>query len=177
MKGKSFGARLAAPFVVLREDKQRRLFLRNSLIGITASFIVAIASVSAFRQEYRIGVDLASVRCLPWRLYFITYGIPQDLKVGDYVAFVPSPGLMGPHFEGKTVGKMIAGLPGDKLVVKGNIAYIGGRLIGELDLIEKLEKNLVTLIGLRLCLPGKCWLSVLNRVATTGGTGASWIKN
>ena len=155
MKGKSFGARLAAPFVVLREDKPRRLFLRNSLIGITASFIVAIASVSAFRQEYRIGVDLASVRCLPWRLYFITYGIPQDLKVGDYVAFVPSPGLMGPHFEGKTVGKMIAGLPGDKLVVKGNIAYIGGRLIGELDLIEKLEKKPGDFDRIEVVPPGK----------------------
>jgi conjugal transfer pilin signal peptidase TrbI len=141
MKDKSIRVRLMTPFVLLRKDKSRMLFLRNSLIGITATFIVAIASVTAFRQDHRIGVDLAAVRCLPWRLYFITYGQPQDLKIGDYVAFVPVGGLMGPHFEGKTVGKMIAGLPGDKFVVKGNIAYIGGRLIGELDLTDKLGKK------------------------------------
>ena len=48
---------------------------------------------------------------------------------------------MGEHFEGKTVGKMVAGLPGDKLVVTNNVAYIGDRLIGELDLIGKLGKK------------------------------------
>ena len=125
MKGKTFRARLTAPFVLLRNDRPRLQFLRNSLIGITATFIVAIASVTAFRQDCRIGVDLASVRCLPWRLYFITYGLPQDLKIGDYVAFVPVGGLMGSHFEGKTVGKMVAGLPGDNLVVKDNIGTRG----------------------------------------------------
>jgi len=79
---------------------------------------VAIAAVNAFRQEYRIGIDLAEVRCLPWRVYFITYGMPQKIERGDYVAFVPQNGLMGPHFEGKTVGKMVAGLPGDQVIVK-----------------------------------------------------------
>lgn len=141
MSAKALASRMAAPFKTLRHDKARLRFLRNSLIGITAAFIVAIASVTAFRQDYRIGVDLASVRCLPWRLYMITYGQPADLNRGDYVAFVPTKGLMGEHFDGKTVGKMVAGLPGDKLVVKNNIAYIGDRLIGELDLIEKLGKK------------------------------------
>ncbi|VVP32040.1 S26 family signal peptidase [Pseudomonas fluorescens] len=155
MKAKTFRARLMALFVLLRNDKPRLLFLRNSLIGITATFIVAIASVNAFRQDYRIGVDLATVRCLPWRLYFITYGLPQDLKIGDYVAFVPAGGLMGSHFEGKTVGKMIAGLPGDKLVVKGNIAYIGGRLIGELDLVDKLGKTPGDFDRVEVVPPGK----------------------
>lgn len=141
MDMKAIGALLLRPFALLRKDKRRMKFLRNSLIGTTAAFIVGFACVNQFRQEYRIGVDLASVRCLPWRLYFISYGHPGDLKQGDYVAFVPTGGLMGPHFEGKTVGKMVAGLPGDKLVVKNNIAYIGGRLIGELVLTEKLGKK------------------------------------
>lgn len=141
MSARVIASRMAAPFKILRSDKARLRFLRNSLIGIAAAFIVAMASVTAFRQDYRIGVDLASVRCLPWRLYMITYGEPEVLKRGDYVAFVPTNGLMGEHFDGKTVGKMVAGLPGDKLVVKNNIAYIGDRLIGELDLTEKLGKK------------------------------------
>lgn len=141
MNSKALASRLVSPLKNLRTDKARLRFLRNSLMGITAAFIVAIAAVTTFRQDYRIGVDLASVRCLPWRLYMITYGQPADLKRGDFVAFVPKGGLMGEHFEGKTVGKMVAGLPGDKLVVKNNVAYIGGRLIGELDLIEKLGKK------------------------------------
>lgn len=141
MSSRDLASRLATPFTILRNDRPRRRFLRNSVIGILVAFIVAIATVNAFRQDYRIGIDLSSVRCLPWRVYFITYGQPTELKRGDYVAFVPTNGLMGEHFEGKTVGKMVVGLPGDKLVVRNNIAYIGDRLIGELVLAEKLGKK------------------------------------
>jgi len=141
MDAKGIAGKLTTPFRLLRNDKARLRFLRNSVIGIAVSFVVAIACVTAFRQDYRIGLDLASVRCLPWRVYFITYGQPKELHRGEYVAFVPTNGLMGEHFDGKTVGKMVAGLPGDKLVVKNNIAYVGDHLIGELILTEKLGKK------------------------------------
>ena len=137
----SITKRLTSSLKKFTLDKPRMLFLRNSVLGTIGAFIVAIAAVNAFRQEYRIGIDLAEVRCLPWSVYFITYGMPQKIERGDYVAFVPQNGLMGPHFEGKTVGKMVAGLPGDQVIVKNDIAYVDGRLVGKLNLLDKLGKQ------------------------------------
>lgn len=93
---------------------------------------VGTAIGNQIRHSYRIGVDLQEVRCMPWRLYLISMGQKPTYSLGEYVAFRDLDGQMGPKWQGRTIGKQIAGLPGDVLVVRNDFAWINGRAIGPL---------------------------------------------
>lgn len=125
--------------LVVWNDPARRKFLKKSLIWTAVAYVFFSALVSSIGAKYRVGIDLMDVRCLPWRVYLVKLEPVRDPKVGEYVAFVPRHGLMGPKFEGQLVGKMIAGIPGDVLTVKDDFASVSGRPIGRLDLLEKLN--------------------------------------
>lgn len=62
----------------------------------------------------------------------ITFGQGPFLK-GQYVAFKSMNGLMGPSFEGKLIGKQIGAVPGDHVVVKHDVLFVNGQIIGALN--------------------------------------------
>lgn len=113
-------------------------FARKSLAVSFLAIVILYPLLRMATSDVRIGIDLQEVRCLPWRVYLLKLGRPSEFARGSYVAFKPRGGLMGSKFEGRLVGKMVAGVPGDTLVVRNDEAYINGHLIGKLVLLPKL---------------------------------------
>ena len=48
---------------------------------------------------------------------------------------------MLPQFDGKIIAKLVAGVPGDRVLIKNDRAYVNGQFIGELILNGKLGKS------------------------------------
>ena len=129
---------LPSAWVRFWADKGRRTFAGKTVAGTALAFSVFNPLLSMATHDVRIGIDMQEVRCLPWRVYLLKLGRPTEFTRGAYVAFKPRNGLMGPKFEGRLVGKMIAGLPGDELVVSHDEAAVNGRPVGRLVLLPKL---------------------------------------
>ncbi|WP_432263217.1 signal peptidase I [Cupriavidus sp. TMH.W2] len=143
---------------VMMRDRDRMRFLRNSLVGITLAFLVGGAGVTAFRQNYRIGLDFTSIRCMPERIYWVKLGAPKVVRRGDIIAFVAPSGLMLPKFDGKMIAKQVAGLPGDVVTVKNDRAYVNGKLIGDLILNRKLGRGPGDFDRIEVVPPGKIFV-------------------
>lgn len=120
-------------------DQGKKKFAIRALLWTAISFAVLYSLLSMATHNIRIGVDLQEVRCLPWRVYLVELGRPEQMTKGGVVAFKPRNGLMGSKFEGRLVGKMIAGVPGDVLEVKQDVAYVNGKRVGDLVLLPKLH--------------------------------------
>ena len=116
-------------------------FLRWSLIWVCVGYFVVSIMVGTLARHYRVGLDLAEIRCLPWRVYIVEFDREAPAALGSYVAFVPRNGLMGKSFEGRLVGKQVAGVAGDRVVVKNDFAWVNGRPVGQLILNAKLGKG------------------------------------
>lgn len=119
------------------------------LLGILTvgapQFIAPIIS-----RSYQLGLDLQDNKCLPYTLYAIKQGSTDDrapdgkhieLQRGMLVSFVPHNNEMGrPELDGLKIVKIVAGLPGDKLTVTNDVAYINGKEWGRLWLMDSLGK-------------------------------------
>lgn len=112
----------------------------NWRVGV--GILLIAFGLAFFLKDYSIGVDLNEVRCLPWRIYFLHPKESHSYKAGDFIGFIPRNGLMGEKFEGRLVGKRIAGLPGDLLEVKNDVLYINHQKVAALnpEYIKKLRR-------------------------------------
>ena len=119
--------------------ESNRRFAQKAFLRTAISLSVLYPLLSMATHNIRIGLDLQEVRCLPWRVYLLELGRPDQITKGGFVAFKPRDGLMGPKFDGRLVGKMVAGVPGDVLEVKQDVAYVNGKRVGELVLLPKLN--------------------------------------
>jgi conjugal transfer pilin signal peptidase TrbI len=118
--------------------ESRRKFILKTLLFSVIAWMILSTLVTNFNKSHRIGLDLNDIRCLPWRAYFITYG-SGPFERGQYVAFQSINGLMGPKFEGRLIGKQVAAIPGDHIVVKNDMLSINNKQIGPLTLIDRLR--------------------------------------
>lgn len=125
---------------VIVEDKARMRFLRLSLIWVAIGWFVLSTVTSTVGRTYRVGLDLASERCLPWRVYLMHAEIPA-VERGAYVAYIDRAGVMGPKWANRIIGKQIVGLPGDRVVVKDDFAWVNGKPVGALIHNAKLGKG------------------------------------
>ncbi len=104
------------------------------------------------KQRYRVALDLQKDGCLPYTAYVFRMGsvdsrAPTGMRVtlerGMFVSFIPHDGMMGgvTAFDGHRVVKMVAGLPGDVLEVRNDVAYINGQRWDQLWLREELKRE------------------------------------
>lgn len=134
-------SQFTARFREIAADRARMRFLRRSLIGTALAYLIAGSAVSVFREHYRIGVDIDPVRCLPEHVYLVKLVPPKELHAGEFVAFFAPHGLMLPRFDGKMIAKEVAGLPGDRIVVRNDRAFVNGKFVGQLILNGKLGRG------------------------------------
>jgi conjugal transfer pilin signal peptidase TrbI len=127
--------------LALASDPQRRRFAKRA-VGLSSIVLaIGIPLGNTVGKTHKIGLDLGEFRCLPWRVYLVEMGRPAHLARGEYVAFIARNGVMGERFEGKLIGKKIAGLPGDRVVIKDDFASVNGKAIGPLTLLSRLGKK------------------------------------
>ena len=125
---------------------------RLPLMILLALLVVLVPQVVSpvLKSNWRIALDLQDFRCLPYTAYVFRMGavderLPDgrriDLKRGMLVSFISSDNAMGiPELDGQRITKIVAGLPGDILEVKGDVAYVNGKEWGKLSLLNTLQK-------------------------------------
>lgn len=134
--------RVRAGFLEIVSDPARMSFMRKSLFWVAFAWVALSIAVPAFAKHYQLGLDLEEIRCMPWRAYVIKYERNVEFKRGGFVAFRDHDGQMGPKFKGRILGKKVVGLPGDRLAVRGDFAWVNDQAIGALTLHDKLGKKL-----------------------------------
>jgi conjugal transfer pilin signal peptidase TrbI len=102
-------------------------------------FLIWIAAVKLFDFPYRIGVDGQKVRCLPWSVFLVKQELPQSVRLGDLIQF--RSGQVGHGFDGLTFVKMVGGVAGDRVEVRGDTLYINGVEREKLWLLKALQKK------------------------------------
>lgn len=110
-----------------------------------------------FRQHYEIGVASQSVTCIPWDVYFIV-DAPHKMTFhrGDLVYFVGR--HMGHGFDGDKVVKFVAGLPGDKIVIRNGKLFINGAYWDKLWLCSFLHRPRTGFDRAQVVPPGKLFV-------------------
>ncbi len=120
--------------------KQWRIAILSPIF-IGAAFLLGDKGVSAFTQNYHLGIDLQNITCLPWTVFLHSKEPWKDeIERGDIVSF-PSEGLE-PHFmDGWRITKFVAGLPGDQIKVRDHKVYINGVFWDHLWLTDYLKTS------------------------------------
>lgn len=132
---------LHSQLTAIADDPTRKRFAKRAIASSVLALMIGIPLGNTFGKHYKISLDLGEFRCLPWYVYLVELGRPASLKRGDYVAFVARDGVMGDRFEGKLIGKMVAGLPGDTVIVKNDFATVNDTPVGALTLLPRLGKQ------------------------------------
>lgn len=127
-------------FAALVADRARMRFLRLSLIWTAVAWLAVSVVVGGIARTYRVGLDFNDPRCMPWHVYLVKLKRPAIVR-GEYVAYRDIDGVMGPGYSGKLLGKLVAGVPGDRVVVKGDFAWVNGAPIGALVHNAKLGRE------------------------------------
>lgn len=112
--------------------------IKKLSLGLFFSFVALCIIAVVFR--IRLGFDPQVSQCLPFSVAVVRLVPPAVLKRGEVVVFVTH-NEMGHGFDGRAITKLVAGMPGDSYRVSNDQFYVNGRLIGKLDLVEKLRKK------------------------------------
>lgn len=108
-------------------NNDRRRFLRRSVIGIAAAFLVVGQGMSWLQSHYRIGIDEAPEPCLPWRVYLVKIDPAHRYQPGDYVSFVGTTALMGEKFHHQWIAKKVGAVAGDEIRIENDALFINGQ--------------------------------------------------
>ena len=95
--------------------------------------VILFSGFSSIQQSlppYNIILTRQSVSCLPWDVYFWRKPAVVSFERYDLVRFTAR--KMGPFFpDGASVVKMVAGMPGDRILIKNGQLFINGKLIDD----------------------------------------------
>lgn len=124
-----------------------RLALFYVAVVIVAMALGKYSIAPAISRHWRVLVDSQEHSCLPFRVAILRVGRPDNVARGDYVAFI-SHGRVGMGIDAmlaekpgrRVIVKKVLGVPGDILTVENDQAFIGGRFVGDLDLLRRLGK-------------------------------------
>lgn len=96
-----------------------------------AAFVVGLSALVGLSFSTGFGLFLATaeMRCMPERLYV---GFPRNevLRKGDLVSYRANSKMMLGLMTGSRVGKMVVGVPGDRVVSNSKGVRINGVLVG-----------------------------------------------
>jgi conjugal transfer pilin signal peptidase TrbI len=107
--------------------KSKRQFLVKLVIGMA----VAVVAMSYLGTYWRIGLDVQTIRCLPWSVYAIHRTDPTPER-GALMAF-HARGLAPKIADGTLLVKIIAAVPGDHIAVDAAGIRINGNFWGPLN--------------------------------------------
>lgn len=124
----------------------RLRFLSNASTKVKAWSVLALIGFYLAGQvvgsNFKIYIDNEEIRCMQERLYIgYPYSPMEPLRKGQIVQFKPGQIYMFGLFEKSTVGKKVAGLPGDLVETRGDDVFINNKLVGSYNpiVMEKLK--------------------------------------
>lgn len=110
----------------------------NIVCGTTIAWMLLWMGVSHY---WRLGVELQSQGCLPWRYFVLTTHAPLTIERGKTYQYQSEGAPLIP--DGIRIVKFVAAVPGDHVVVNASGISINGRLWGPLN-ADTLRKGHMT---------------------------------
>lgn len=117
-------------------------------VGLIAILMLVLPQAlgALVKANVQIGWDAQDYKCLPFSLYLFkmesTRPADVSMRRGAMVVFRAHDGNTGiSRLDGIRMVKIVAGIPGDRLVVKDDFAYINGAPWGRLTLLGTLQKG------------------------------------
>lgn len=103
---------------------------------------LAMLAVLAISSCFSLYIDFQHIKCLPWTAY-VSVPFTKTLQKGDYIVFEAKNNVFFGKRNGEIVGKMIAGVPGDQVLVSKEGVFINRVRIGEIEAYAsyKLERS------------------------------------
>lgn len=101
-----------------------------NFVSITA--IILIILFEGVISHWRIGLNTQEIKCLPGTAFLVKQTPPDEIVRGQIIAY-RSEGLTPFLDDGRSVAKIVAAVPGDKVVVSVEGISINGKLWGPLN--------------------------------------------
>ncbi len=118
-----------------RPAERRRRFAAQALL-LVATIIAAGETISLVGRHWRLAIDVQKVPCMPARVSLVKMGHPGDVTRGDLVAYRTN--RAGKYFsQEQMMGKRIAGIAGDTIVVRDLGLWINGQRVRDLELCRR----------------------------------------
>lgn len=107
------------------------------------SAVVMILALNYLTSSWRIGLNTQEIRCLEGTVFLVRNKPPESVERGQLIAY-RSLGLEPLLKNGTTVAKLVAAVPGDRVVVDARGVTINGAFWGPLN-PKVMEKTKTTL--------------------------------
>lgn len=111
------------------EKRWSSTFVMN-FVSITA--IVLILAFEGVISHWRVGLNTQEIKCLPGTAFLVKQTPPDEIVRGQIIAY-RSAGLTPFLEDGRSVAKIVAAVPGDKVVVSADGIAINGQPWGPLN--------------------------------------------
>lgn len=121
-------------------NEQQARFLKRACIAAALVFAVTWVLVQSLSDTWRLAVDFEKLRCLPWHVYQLDLrknGLNTQFERGEMVRFIMP--HLPPFPDNAPLVKMVAGVPGDEILVQSDRIFINGSFWGELPLWKTLN--------------------------------------
>ena len=119
-----FARDVVRPHLAFLLDAPRRQLFKAAALAL---FIGACGV--ALKSEYGLFYDPQETRCMPEKL-FVGFPRHEVLVRGDIVSYRANSRMMLDLMTGRRLGKIVAAVPGDRVVSNASGAYVNGVLVG-----------------------------------------------
>lgn len=121
----------------MNKVKKIALIVWFSTLGTVLGLIFIAATFN-----FRIGIPMQDVNCLPYKAMLLHQVKPSTIERGEFITFQPQQNRMAARFNGQYVTKLVGGVAGDTIKVVGGVLYINGKNYGGLEIAENAAKLL-----------------------------------
>lgn len=135
----------------------------NIVCGTTIAWMLLWMGVSHY---WRLGVEMQSQGCLPWRYFVLTTHAPTTIERNQTYQYQSEGAPLMP--DGMRIVKYVAGLPGDHVVVNASGISINGKFWGPVS-AETLRKGHMTIAQVT-----KNYIVPPGKLVVLGTTSVTW---
>ena len=135
-----------------RKRKPPLLFLSQAIL-LTSAVVFAGA---LFFERFRIGFDFQQVQCLDWQIFLIDTH-DKHVSRGNIFAFESDERIAQWFPVGITFVKLLAGVPGDQIVVNQQGVFVNQENRGALPLLAQIPQSLEDITRNEQVPDGKLW--------------------
>lgn len=129
----SFRGRIGSAAAALVRPAPVKKYTPHQFLNIASAFvIVGVLLFSWVSANWNLSFDPQKVKCLPYFLYIQAKGDPGMIERGKIYTY-KARGLKPIVPDGTTMGKIAAGVPGDRVLVNDRGIFINGEFFGPLN--------------------------------------------
>jgi conjugal transfer pilin signal peptidase TrbI len=107
------------------------------IVWFTGLALVLGSLLFAASFNFRIGIPMQDITCLPYKAMLLHQVKPSSIARGEFITFQPQQDRMTARFNGQFITKMVGAVAGDTISVSHGALYINNKEFSKLDIAEK----------------------------------------